>query len=150
MRSGEMLLIQVKHVDADNQIIRLPAAITKSGTDQIVYAGTERVRAVLDERRKLGPEAFVFGRDDGGYVASFAKAWRKLFELAGLTTGRKDGWTWHDLRHEYGSSLIEQGATVQEAKELMRHADIRTTERYLTAHKVRLHELAGKLGAKRA
>jgi len=150
IRSGEMLKIQVKHVDADNQMIRLPATITKSGSDQVVYAGTERVRAVLDERRKLGPDAFVFGRDDGGYVASFSKAWRKLFELAGLAVGRKDGYVWHDTRHEYGSSLIEQGATIQEAKELLRHADIRTTERYLPAHKTRLHELAGKLGTKRA
>lgn len=146
VRSGEMLKIQVKHVDADNQMIRLPASITKSGADQVVYAGTERIRAVLDDRRKLGPDAFVFGRDDGAYVASFGKAWRKLFDLAGLAVGRTDGYVWHDLRHEYGSSLIEQGANIQEAKELMRHADIRTTERYLTAHKTRLHELAGKLG----
>ncbi len=149
IRAGEMLKIQAKHVDADNQMIRLPAMITKSGADQVVYAGTERVREVLDARRKLGPDAFVFGRDDGGYVASFGKAWRKLFDLAGLTAGRA-GHCWHDLRHEYGSSLIEQGATIQEAKEMLRHADIRTTERYLTAHKTRLHELAGKLGTKRA
>jgi integrase len=149
IRSGEMLLIQVKHVDADNTMIRLPAAITKAGTDQVVYAGTERIRAVLDERRKLGAEAYVFGRDDGSYVASFGKAWRKLFRLAGLIVGRA-GYVWHDLRHEYASAIIEQGATIQEAKEMMRHADIRTTERYLTAHKSRLHELAGKLGAKRA
>ena len=149
VRSGEMLLIQVKHVDADNRMIRLPAAITKAGTDQVVYAGTDRIRAVLDERRKLGAEAFVFGRDDGRYVASFGKSWRKLFRLAGLDVGRA-GYVWHDLRHEYGSAIIEQGATIQEAKELMRHADIRTTERYLKARDARLHELAGRIGAKRA
>jgi len=149
IRSGEMLLIQVKHVDPANTMIQLPAAITKSGVDQVVYAGTARIRTILVERRKLGPDAFVFGRDDGGYVASFSKAWRKLFRLAGLKPGRA-GHVWHDLRHEYGSAIIEQGATIQEAKELMRHADIRTTERYLKARDARLHELAGRLGAKGA
>lgn len=150
IRSGEMLKIQVKHVDADNRMIRLPGAVTKSGVDQVVYAGTERLHAVLVERRDLGADAFVFGREDGSYVASFAKAWKKLFKLAGLDVGRKSGYIWHDLRHEYGSALIEQGATIQEAKELMRHADIRTTERYLTAHKSRLHEIAERLGKRRA
>lgn len=149
VRSGEMLKIQVKHVAVGNLMIRLPAAITKSGVDQVVYAGTERVQAILDERRALGDEAFVFGRDDGGAVASFAKSWRKLFRLAGLQVGR-EGHVWHDLRHEYGSAIVDGGATIQEAKELMRHADIKTTARYLKARENRLHELAGKLGTKRA
>jgi site-specific recombinase XerD len=60
--------------------------------------------------------------------------------------GRKNGVVWHDLRHEYGSFLIDQGATIQEARELMRHADIRTTGRYLKASEDRLRQLAEKFG----
>jgi hypothetical protein len=33
---------------------------------------------------------------------------------------------WDDIRYEYGSVLIEHGATIREAREMMRHADIRT------------------------
>jgi hypothetical protein len=32
---------------------------------------TRRVRAVLEERKELGPDAYVFGAESGGYVASF-------------------------------------------------------------------------------
>ena len=71
-------------------------------------------------------------------------------KLAGLPTGRKGGYVWHDLRHEYGSFLIEQGATIQEAKEMMRHADIRTTARYLKADDDRLKQLAAKMGQRLA
>jgi integrase len=150
LRAGEMLRVQVKHVDFETWKIHLPATVTKSGIDQIVYAGSPRLREVLQARRALGPEAFVFGREDGAFVADFKKAWVKLFELAGLLVGRKGGYVWHDLRHEYGSSLIEQGATIQETKEMMRHADIRTTERYLKARDVRLLQIAERLGQKKA
>ena len=69
-----------------------------------------------------------------------------MFKLAGLSVGRRGGLVWHDLRHEYGSLLIEQGATIVEAKELMRHSDIRTTARYLKANGERLRELSAKMG----
>lgn len=150
LRAGEMLRVQVKHVDYETWKIHLPASVTKAGRDQVVYAGSARLREVLDDRKKLGPEAYVFGRENGSFVGSFKKAWMKLFTLAGLKIGRKGGYVWHDLRHEFGSAVIEQGATIQEAKELMRHADIRTTERYLKAHERRLIEISERLGAKRA
>lgn len=150
LRAGEMLRVQVKHVDYESWKIHLPASATKAGVDQVVYAGSTRLRELLEARRSLGPDAYVFGREDGTFVAGFKKAWQKLFTLANLPVGRKAGYVWHDLRHEYGSSVIEQGATIQEAKELMRHADIRTTERYLKAHERRLIQIAERLGAKRA
>jgi integrase len=142
--------VQVKHIDFDNWVVELPASITKAGLDQRVFAMTPRVQEALTERRKLGAEAYVFGREDGRFVASFDRTWKRLFKLAGLPVGRKGGYIWHDLRHEYGSFLIEQGATIQEAKELMRHADIRTTARYLKANDERLKELAAKMGQRLA
>jgi site-specific recombinase XerD len=103
---------------------------------------------VLEGRRNLKPDAFVFGREGVQFVGSFDKGWKKLFKLAGLPVGRKTGYVWHDLRHEYGSFLIEQGATIQEAKEMMRHSDIRTTARYLTANDERLKELASRMASR--
>lgn len=150
VRAGEMLKIQVKHVDYDNWLVRLPAEITKAGKDQIVFAMTPRIQDVLLERRALGPDAYVFGGADGKYTGSFAGTWRRLFHIAGLPTGRKQGYVWHDLRHEYGSWLVEQGGTIQEVKELMRHADISTTARYLTANRERLRELAQSLARRNA
>jgi integrase len=150
LREGEMLKLQVKHIDFDSWTINLPAAITKSAKDQRVFAGTERVRQILAERKDLGLEAFVFGKESGAYVGSFKKLWRKLFKLAELPVGRKGGVIWHDLRHEYGSYLVDTGATIQEVKELMRHADIRTTQRYLKAREERLRELARRMGDRTA
>jgi integrase len=150
LRQGEMLQLQVKHVDFESWVVQLPAAITKAAVDQQVFAMTPRVQAMLTARKALGADAHVFGREDGTFVASFDKTWKKLFKLAGVPVGRKGGYVWHDLRHEYGSFLIEQGATIQEARELMRHADIRTTARYLKANDDRLKQLAGRMGQRLA
>jgi integrase len=150
LRAGEMLRLQVKHVDYATWTILLPADITKAQRDRRAYVGTDRLRRVLDERKAIGPEAYIFGRESGSFVASFDKTWKRLFRLAGLPVGRVGGLVWHDLRHEYGSTLIEHGATIQETKQLMRHADIRTTARYLTATDTRLMELATSLGRRHA
>lgn len=142
LRAGEMLAVQVKHVDFDAWEIQLPAAITKAKRDQVVHVGTGRLRDVLNQRRVLGPNAYVFGRENGGYVADFDRAWNTLFKAAKVPVGRRDGRVWHDLRHEFCSNLMDKGATVAEVREMARHADITTTQRYLTARQERLKELA--------
>jgi integrase len=150
LRQGEMLKLQVKHIDFDTWTIQLPREITKAKKDQLAYAMTPRIQRVLEERKSLGPEGFIFGKENGRFVASFDKTWKKLFKLAGLRVGRKGGLVWHDLRHEYGSYLADQDVKIHELKALMRHQDIRTTARYLTARDERLRELAGKMGRRTA
>lgn len=149
LREGEMLKVQVKHVDFATWTITLPAAVAKGGatTDrpEFVYAMTPRIREVLAARRDLGAEAYVFGAESGTFVASFDKSWRNLFSHAGLPVGRKDGLTWHDLRHEFVSFLVDSGGEIHEVKEAARHKDIRTTERYMKAREQRLRALMGKM-----
>jgi site-specific recombinase XerD len=38
-----------------------------------------------------------------------------------------------DLRHEFGARAIEAGVGIHELKEMMGHASVTTTERYLAA-----------------
>ena len=87
LRAGEMLLLQVKHVDYERRDINLPSAITKAKRDQQLPVGSERFKQVLTARRSLGLDVYLFGREDGGYVGSFDKSWKRLFKLAGLPVG---------------------------------------------------------------
>jgi site-specific recombinase XerD len=83
-------------------------------------------------------------------VASFDKSWRELFKHAGLPVGRKNGLTWHDLRHEFVSFLADSGGEIHEVKEAARHKDIRTTERYMKAREERLKALMAKMSERSA
>ncbi|MBW2250832.1 MAG: site-specific integrase [Deltaproteobacteria bacterium] len=51
---------------------------------------------------------------------------------AGIPYGRyvPNGITFHDLRHSYGSYLMEQGANFRATQELMGHKDPKMTQRY--------------------
>ena len=152
LREGEMLKVQVKHVDYQTWRVTLPPENTKGGasTDraEAVYAMTPRVQKVLEERRSLGADRFVFGSESGAYVASFDKGWRELFKHAGLPVGRKGGLIWHDLRHEFVSHLVDEGGAIHEVKEAARHKDIRTTERYMTAKEERLKAVMAKMATR--
>jgi site-specific recombinase XerC len=136
--------IQNKHVDFNRWKITLPWDVSKGGKTtgqaEIVWVMSDRLRKALEQRRFLGPDGYVFGTDDGQRVLKFHKAWRKLFKDAGLP----DDLIWHDARHEFVSSLIEEGGNIQEVREAARHKSITTTARYMKAHEERVKALLEK------
>lgn len=112
----------------------------------------------------FGNTAFVFGDEVGGRVTSPKKAW----ETAVLKAhGHAPRWTkgsnslaaesqaayrsidlrFHDLRHEAGSRWLEAGMPLHHVKELLGHANISTTDTYLNAGRVHLHESMLRLEA---
>ena len=72
----------------------------------------------------------MFGKEDGSRQMHFDRSWHRLFALAGLDYGRDKGLVWHSLRHEFISRVAETTEDVNPAREMARHADIRTTQRY--------------------
>ena len=145
-----MLKVQRRHVQygpmSEVWEIHLPPKNTKAGRvtgeQQTVYVASHRLKQELLKRKSLADEDYVFGSEDGKQVKSFKKQWRRLYELAGLPVGREDGFTWHDLRHEFISNAAEHSDNPEELRELARHADIRTTQLYLQAKTKRLKTLA--------
>ena len=46
----------------------------------------------------------------------------------------------HDLRHEAGSRWLEAGMPLHHVKQMLGHASISTTDTYLNASRIHLHE----------
>jgi len=80
------------------------------------------------------------GRAQSEYVFTYSgepikdvkTALRKACKDAGIPYGRNvpNGITFHDLRHSYGSYLMEMGANIRTTQELLGHKNIRMTQRY--------------------
>jgi integrase len=58
----------------------------------------------------------------------FKRAWHSALKDAKITKLR-----FHDIRHTFGTRAIDGGAPLSAVKEIMGHADIRTTMRYVHA-----------------
>jgi len=145
-RLGEMLLIQNKRVDWDTHTIGIPGHTTKDKENRrIPFDPNGRLSAVLRRRGKLGPNAFVFGTENGEYLSSFKTAWESLLLIAnGYDTKRpKPGARvdraelrqidlhWHDLRHEGACRLLADGVDIRIIQLMLGHASVQQTQRYL-------------------
>ncbi len=134
MRRGEMLLLQNKHILWAEGLIRIVGANAKSSKERRVPIATSRLRGVLEQRAFLGPEAYVFGNKCGEMQVDFRDAWMRMLKAAKITDkaqGLDGDLRWHDLRHECGSRLAERGVPLHEIQQLMGHASLVTTQRYL-------------------
>jgi integrase len=145
LRASEMLGVQLKEIDFKTWRVTIPWQKSKggktTGKDEFVWAMTPRLQTILEARKFIGPNGYVFGTDEGAKVKKFDNLWRKLFRAAEMPPHL----VWHDLRHEFVSSLIERGGSVQEVKEAARHKSITTTEKYMKADEQRVKALMARL-----
>ena len=85
--------------------------------------------ALLDLREQAGDVEFVFTNPDTGTrYTDIRKSFSAACREAGITN-----FTFHDLRHTFGTRLADAGVDVVKIKELMGHASIVTTMRYIHA-----------------
>jgi integrase len=174
MRKGEMLRVQLKRVDFENGFIVLPRRIlvkdvyrqnTKNDKTRRIPI-TPRLMDLLQQRRFIGSEGYVFGDEQGSLVEDIKKPWCTVNLIA---HGRKVDWTasgnlsarcwqdlreinlhWHDLRHEALSRLGESGElSDHELMEIAGHANLTTTQRYLNTRIERLKQGVLRAAAKR-
>jgi len=98
----------------------------KSGRDRKIPM-TIRLVAALKAHRHLRGER-VFCNDDGSELTpgQMEVTLRTACRRAGL---RQIGW--HVLRHTFGSTLAQRGASPKAIQELMGHSDMATTMRYM-------------------
>jgi integrase len=159
-RLGELLALQWAHVEGDYICIRAEHA--KDDETRFIPIST-RLAAVLEMARagidgQPHPlEAFVFGDRAGRQTKGIATTWETTVLKAHGVAVTRDPKThalspearaayramnlrFHDLRHEAGSRLIERGWPVHHVRDLLGHASLETTNRYLNVTKTMLRD----------
>jgi site-specific recombinase XerD len=74
----------------------------------------------------------------------------KIYERAGLRAAVPKGALVHALRHTFASQAVEYGVDVVELRDILGHASLATTSRYLDANAQRLREAIASHPAQRA
>lgn len=121
-RYSEIANIEWNRIDLVSKSIHLWRSKVQNET--VLYM-TDRVFNVLSRRAANDAGQFVFCNRNGCARGYSAMSIRKAIQRAGL-----GGCRIHTLRHTHASRLVQNGMSVYEVKEILGHADIKTTLRY--------------------
>lgn len=132
MRYSEILGLKWENVDLEERQITVKAESSKSGKRRIIPVN-EELFVEMEKLKKLNSETsnFVFLYEDPKTrKLRPVKTVRKALVMACMRAGIK-GLTFHDIRHTVGSRLISKGADPVSVKNILGHANLKTTEIYL-------------------
>lgn len=122
-RYSEIAGLEWRQVDLDPRTLHLWRP--KVQNESVLYL-TDRAHDTLRRRAETTTaQRFVFLSRKGGKRGYASQAIRKAINRAGL-----EGVTIHTLRHTHATRLVQNGLSVYEVKEVLGHADVKTTMRY--------------------
>jgi integrase len=122
LRKMEVLSLRWEHVDLDNQTAYLPQ--TKSGKPRHVFLNSAAVTLLRDMREKRGNSPFVF--PSGSKTGHMHEVRRTLSAV--MRQAKIENLRLHDLRRSYASLLVNSGVDIFTIRDLLGHADVRTTQ----------------------
>jgi len=131
LRFGELIALEWNDISLSNNLMTVQRSISRgrlgsTKSNKIRYVPLlEDISQMLSSRvRKSG---YVFDREDKKPLNP-ALCLRWLHRACARAGLRRIGW--HALRHTFASNLAQNGVSVVLIKELLGHADIKTTMRY--------------------
>lgn len=125
MRAGEIYRLFWKQIDLPDRMITVEK--TKSGRVRQIPINEGLFQELVRMRNRNAQGEYLFYNPRTGRpITSMKKAFAGALERSGLS-----GIRIHDYRHSAASRWIRSGVDVQTVKELLGHADITTTMRYV-------------------
>lgn len=150
VRPGELVALKAKDVDLKRACMLVGRTISKYTYEiESTKGGTRKTIPLSDRALQIAgiycqdkhPEGYLFvdpGRKTRFSVKAPNRLWKKY-------TGLKVTY-YESSRHSFCTQLVDSGADVLQAKELMRHTDVRTTQHYYHGNMTRLRDLVNKRG----
>lgn len=139
MRKGEILNPKWSNVDFKNRAIVVEG--TKNGEIRKI-AMNKKLTQTLEGAKKVSKGEYVFSKN-GKRHRDVKTGWRTALEKAGI-----EDFTFHGLRHTFGSRMGMAGVDLRTIQELMGHKHIKMTMRYshpTAEHKRRAVEIFDKM-----
>lgn len=126
LRRGELFQLRWENVSTQRAELTVKASTAKTNKSRHITLNATAV-AVLEELARVRHiSGFVFvNADTGKPFTTLKKSWAALMERAQL-----EDFTFHDMRHDFASRLVQAGVNLYEVRDLLGHSSITLTERY--------------------
>lgn len=128
MRQGEILKMKWKHINFRLGTITIPKENSKNKKERVVPIDSVLFN-ILDSIERKGEYVFT-ANATGKHRKRVEGSFKAACEKAGIPTGRKEGLTFHDLRHLAAYRLVKLTDIVTASK-ILGHSDIKMTMRYV-------------------
>jgi len=127
MRRAELANLEPKDIHADFLVVRGG----KGGKDRVIPLAPATAQRLQNFIKGMEPGEKVFKLK----AACIGNKIRQFAKKAGL-----DGFHTHTMRHKFATSLLEKGANIKLVQALLGHADLGTTQVYLSLVDQGLHD----------
>lgn len=143
LRVSELVALQVQHIDSEAGLIRVVDG--KGGKDRVVPLSPALLKTLRGYWAEVRPaRPWLFAGHDGRRHLSIGAGQdivRRTAKRAGLTR-----WiSTHSLRHACATHMLEDGTDVRLVQQVLGHANLVTTARYLRVCEARLRHAEGPL-----
>lgn len=136
-RFSEIAGLRWKQINFGKGTITLGAQDTKGRrgrTLPLLPEAAELLKAIKAERVVISEQVFPQAQDPTKHLTTLKRAWRGVCREVGLRD-----FTLHDLRHDFASRLVMNGASLSALAELLGHRSLDMVQRY--AHLKQDHAL---------
>jgi integrase/recombinase XerC len=142
IRVGELVGLNLNQLDLDLGIAKV---MGKGRKERIVPVGSKAVKALkayLEKRGTLDGEdpLFVNSREGRLTARSVGRLIKKYTKRSGIFRRISP----HTLRHSFATHLLDAGADIREIQEMLGHASLSTTQRYIHLSLGKLMEVYDK------
>ncbi len=149
LRRSELFALEWPYVDLEHRELRVVGATAKTYETRDVPLSSLAHKTLRDWWLQCGqPKAGYVFSADGGRLGSLKKSYHAVLDKAGIerVNAKGERVNWHSLRHTFGSMLAAAGVDPKTIMELMGHANLATTQRYLHTDKKRKRAAVEQLG----
>ena len=146
LRRSEVAAITLGDIDLKNAQLLVRGKGAKQRVVPLAPLVVEAIREYLPCRPQTESQHLFVSRVGGRSIHArvAGRMLQRVLEKAGLG---QDGITPHRLRHTFATHLIRNGVDVRTVQELLGHADLQTTSRYLHSDTRTKQAAVGKLAA---
>lgn len=126
LRQGELFNLKWEQINYQIRTLTIVGPESKSYQTRHIPLNNEAISVLKDWQAQTNRKnGLIFPNEDGVPFDNVDTAWSNVLKSADIFKFR-----WHDLRHDFASKLVMAGVDLNTVRELMGHADIKTTLRY--------------------
>ncbi len=125
MRRGEIFNLRWRDINLKSKTLTVQGATAKSGETRHIPLSDDATTALKKWKQQGKKSGHVFPGKGRQRLDNISSSWTGLVKDAKIKNFR-----FHDLRHSFASKLIMKGVPLNTVRELLGHADLKTTLRY--------------------